>query len=190
MSKFSFVIIVLAIVLNLSACGDNEDAAHDMSQDDNEETTNMDHSTMKHLSDGKLPEGLKEASYPTYSVGSTAIIQANHMEGMNNAEATIVGAYDTTVYAVSYTPSNGGEPVTNHKWVIHEELKGAGEDPLKPGDQATINADHMHGMQGATGTIDSAIETTVYMVDYISTTGEKVTNHKWVTESELSKTKE
>jgi hypothetical protein len=36
-------------------------------------------------------------------------------------------------------------------------------------------------------TIDSAEHTTVYMVDYMPTTGgEMVKNHKWVTESELS----
>jgi len=45
----------------------------------------------------------------------------------------------------------------------------------------------MKGMKGAIAVIDSAEQTTVYMVDYTPTTGgEKVTNHKWVTESELS----
>ncbi|WP_411825107.1 DUF1541 domain-containing protein [Lysinibacillus capsici] len=32
--------------------------------------------------------------------------------------------------------------------------------------------------------INSAEETTVYMVDYISTPGVKVTIHKWLTESD------
>ncbi|EOR23018.1 hypothetical protein A499_15146 [Niallia nealsonii AAU1] len=42
-------------------------------------------------------------------------------------------------------------------------------------------------MDDVTATIDSAEETTVYMVDYQDTeTGEDVTYHKWVTESELS----
>lgn len=31
------------------------------------------------------------------------------MKGMNGAEATIVGAYDTTAYTVSYTPKTGGK---------------------------------------------------------------------------------
>lgn len=44
----------------------------------------------------------------------------------------------------------------------------------------------MEGMQGAAAIIDSAEETTVYMVDYTSATGEQVKNHKWVTEKELS----
>ncbi len=45
----------------------------------------------------------------------------------------------------------------------------------------------MKGMDGATAEIDSGEPTTVYMIDYTPTSGgEKVTNHKWVTESELS----
>ncbi|MBB6023576.1 hypothetical protein HNR77_004677 [Paenibacillus sp. JGP012] len=42
---------------------------------------------------------------------------------MKGATANIVGAYDTNVYSVSYTPTTGGEPVKNHKWVIGSELK-------------------------------------------------------------------
>ncbi|MNV83103.1 hypothetical protein D3C71_1768840 [compost metagenome] len=77
--------------------------------------------------------------------------------------------------------------MNNHKWVIHEELKDAGDKAYEPGSEVTINAEHMKGMQGAVATIDSAEHTTVYMVDYTSTTdGEQVKNHKWVTESELS----
>lgn len=44
----------------------------------------------------------------------------------------------------------------------------------------------MNGMDGATAIIDTAKETTVYMIGFTSTNGEVVTNHKWVTESELS----
>lgn len=194
-NKIMMGIISITAALTLSACaGDNnEETTQNTNTQENAQTSEtegqmegMDHSTMNHSSDGEIPEGLEEAANPTYPVGSTAIINANHMEGMDGAEATIVGAFDTTVYTVSYTPTNGGEPVTDHKWVIHEELEGVGEQPLEPGEEATIDADHMEGMEGATATIDSAEETTVYMVDYTSTTGEEVTNHKWVTESELS----
>nr|WP_255770496.1 YdhK family protein [Oceanobacillus alkalisoli] len=147
----------------------------------------MDHSEMDMSSSGEVPENLKEAENPTYEVGSQAIIETDHMEGMNGAEATIAGAYETTVYTVSYTPTTGGEEVTNHKWIIHEELENPGAAPLEPGTEVTMNADHMNGMDGAVAEIDSAEETTVYMVDFIPTTGgEEVTNHKWVTENELS----
>ena len=128
-----------------------------------------------------------EADNQTYAVGDTATIQADHMPGMDGATATIAGAYDTTAYSVSYTPTDGGAPVENHKWVIHEELEDAGDTPLSAGDSVVIATDHMEGMDGATATIDSAEETTVYMVDFTTTdTDEAVTNHKWVTESELS----
>lgn len=77
--------------------------------------------------------------------------------------------------------------VENHKWIIHEEIKDAGGEPLKPGTEVTIEADHIEGMDSATAKVDSAEKTTVYMVDFTPTTGgEEVKNHKWVTESELS----
>lgn len=134
-----------------------------------------------------VPANLDEAEDPTFEIGSEAIIEANHMEGMDGAEATITGAYDTIAYSVSFTPTTGGEPVKDHKWVIHEELAGVNEDSLEPGDQAVIEADHMEGMEGATATIESARNTTVYMIDFKPTDGgPKVENHKWVVESELS----
>ena len=109
------------------------------------------------------------------------------MKVMKGAVAKIVGAYDTTAYAISFTPVTGGDRVENHKWVIQEELKDAYDRALEPGTEVTIEADHMKGMKGALAEIDSAEETTVYMIDYTPTTGgEEVTNHKWVTESELS----
>ena len=109
------------------------------------------------------------------------------MEGMKDAEATIVLAFDTIAYAVSYTPTTGGEKVTNHKWVVHEEIEDAGDEPLEAGTEVILEADHMEGMDGAKAEIDSAEQTTVYMINYTPTTGgEEVTNHKWVTESELS----
>ena len=195
----------LALAFILSACGGGteetspkentdtnteESSEVDQPEDTNtnsDESTEMDHSNMNHSGSGEVPENLKESENPTYEVGSKAIIQEGHMEGMKGAEATIVGAYDTTAYTISYTPSTGGERVENHKWVIHEEIVDAGEVPLQPGAEVTINADHMEGMEGVTAVIDSAEETTVYMIDFTPTTGgEKVKNHKWVTESELS----
>ncbi|MEH7583544.1 YdhK family protein [Priestia megaterium] len=70
---------------------------------------------------------------------------------------------------------------------VPKGLKKAENPTYKVGDKAVIKADHMKGMKGAKATIVSAEKTTVYMVDYAPTTGgEKVKNHKWVTESELS----
>lgn len=181
-SRLVMVLLSITTALFLTACsGEGEKS----STEDHNSHANMDHS-----GSGELPEGLKEASDPTYKVGSKAIITDDHMPGMDGAKAEIVGAYDTVVYSLSYDPTNGGDRVEQHKWVIHEELLDAGDEPLKPGDEVTINTDHMEGMKGAKAVIDSAAEMTVYMVDFMPTDGsEKVTNHQWVTEDELSPAK-
>ncbi|MEW9123970.1 MAG: YdhK family protein [Thermotaleaceae bacterium] len=192
------LLLLLAVItaIFLAACSnDNQDSEHanmnqgeetEQEQDTSSEGTGA-HEGMDHSGSGEIPEGLKEAENPTFRVGSQAIINDDHMEGMKGAVATIVGAYNTTVYTISYTPTTGGEKVTNHKWIIHEEIKDANDQPYQPGDEVVVEADHMEGMKGVTATIDSAEQTTVYMVDFIPTTGgEKVTNHQWVTESELS----
>ncbi|MCM2534476.1 YdhK family protein [Neobacillus pocheonensis] len=189
--KFLVGIVTLILMLALSACSSssNQNSSDKKRITDHKNMKmdkNMDMGDMKSGS-AEVPKGLKVAQNPTFKVGSKAVIKADHMEGMNGAEVTIVGAYDTTAYAVTYTPTNGGPEVKNHKWVIQEEIKDAGTEPLKPGTKVTLDADHMEGMMGAKGTIDSAEHTTVYMVDYTPTTGgSPVKNHKWVTESELS----
>ena len=181
MKKIVIGIVSLATAFTLSGC------ASDVKKASKHENIEMDHSSMNHSSTGEVPENLKVADNPTYEVGSQAILKTDHMAGMNGAEATIVGAYNTTVYTISYTPTSGGDRVENHKWVIQEEIKDAGDETLGLGTNVTIEAGHMAGMEGATAEIDSAEVTTVYMVDYTPTSGgEPVKNHKWVTESELT----
>ncbi|MBP2075930.1 cytoskeletal protein RodZ [Oceanobacillus polygoni] len=204
--KLMIGIVALLMAVGLAACGGNEETAPDSNTDtenDSSENTEMneesnseeendsmkktDHSGMDHSSSGEVPEDLANAEDPTYPVGSEAVISADHMKGMDGAVATIEGAYDTTVYAVTYTPTTGGEEVENHKWVIHEEIENPEEQPYEHRDEVVLNADHMEGMKGASAIIDSAEDNNVYMVSYTdSETGEKVENHKWVTENELS----
>ncbi|MBP3962969.1 YdhK family protein [Paenibacillus lignilyticus] len=173
LKKLVIIGVAILVVLTLTACGKIKGDMDDM----------------HHSSSGEVPAGLKVADNPTFKVGSQAIIMIDHMKGMDGAKATIVGAYSTTAYAVSYTPTNGGPKETNHKWVITQEIKNAGDQPFKPGDEVTLMADHMEGMNGAEAIIDLAEPTTVYMVDFMPTTGgDMVKNHKWVTESELSST--
>lgn len=174
----------LAIMLTLSACGTDKEEANHENMDMDSTTHSED---MIHSGTGEVPEGLKVADNPTFELGTQVFVQADHMEGMKGAEATIVGAFDTTVYAISYTPTTGGERVENHKWVIHEEIIGATEDEFAPGTEVTLDAEHMEGMNEAKAEIVTAEDTTVYMIDYVSPIGgEKITFHKWVTESELS----
>ncbi|GIN72682.1 hypothetical protein J14TS2_31570 [Bacillus sp. J14TS2] len=194
MSKHRYIFSInVAMMLALGACGQdtNQDTARkDEGQTSYQEETskeaNASHDSMQHSNSGEIPEELKEAQDPKYKVGSQAIVETDHMKGMKGAEATIVGAYTTIAYVVSYTPTNGGERVNDHKWVIQEEIVDAGQDPLSPGTEVILEADHMEGMKGATAEIESFEQTTVYMIDYKPTTGEDVVkNHKWVTESEL-----
>lgn len=131
-----------------------------------------------------LHRRMAPAEDPEFPVGTEVTLTADHMEGMEGATATISGAFDTTTYSVSFTPTDGGRPVTDHKWVVHEELENPGEAPLAEGTEVVITADHMAGMEGAEATIDRATEETVYMVDY-EADGMMMTNHKWVVESEI-----
>ncbi|QHT47864.1 YdhK family protein [Bacillus sp. SB49] len=191
--KWMKMLVLSAVVLvGLAACG-NDDSGQDEKKDQEATDTQQmsheeksGHESMDHSGSGEVPDDLKEAEDPTFAVGSKAMITADHMPGMDGAEATVVGAYDTTAYIVSYEPTDGGERVTDHKWVIHEEIEGHNDQTFEPGEEVTLRADHMPGMDGAKATIESKEATTVYMVDYVPVDGgEEVTNHKWVTESEL-----
>ena len=144
---------------------------------------------MEHKMDGgPAPAGMKKAENPKYAVGSTVKLTADHMPGMKDSTAKIVGAYTTHVYAVDYEPISGGPKVTNHKWVVQEELEGVGDKKLAKGDTATMTADHMPGMKGAKATIASETDETVYIVDY-DMNGMTMKNHKWVVESEIQPAK-
>lgn len=62
---------------------------------------------------------------------------------------------------------------------VPEGLQEAEESMFPVGSEAVIKANHMPGMDGATATIDEAIDTVVYMVSYGDTdTGEEVIYHK------------
>ncbi|MFO6449332.1 YdhK family protein [Corynebacterium amycolatum] len=134
---------------------------------------------------GPAPEGMIAADNAKFPVGSEVQVLADHMPGMKGAEGKVVGVFNTTTYSVSYTPTDGSEPVKDHRWVVQEELENPGEAPLADGSEITINAEHMAGMKGAKGTVDYSTQEPVYMVD-IDDDGMTMKNHKWVTESELA----
>lgn len=193
---------LIAATLALSACTDNTEDTSAASTPATSTSTpatgtaaatqNQDthggqggHDGMDHPSDGgPVPEGMAQATDPTYPVGTKVTLTADHMEGMNGAPATIVGAYSTITYAVNYQPTTGGAMVKDHKWVVQQELKDAGTKRLANGAAVIITADHMDGMKGAKGTVASSTTQTVYMVDY-TVDGMTMTNHKWVVESEI-----
>lgn len=182
---------VLGGALLLSGCstgGDQEHQGHGASSATSAPASSdggMNHSSMEHPMDGgPAPAGIEKAVSAKYPVGTEVKLTADHMEGMDGAKATIVGAYDTYTYAVNFTPTTGGEPIKDHKWVVQQELKDAGDQRLADGTEVTLEAEHMKGMKGAKTTIASSTDETVYMVDY-EAGGMKMTNHKWVVESEI-----
>ncbi|SDM02998.1 Protein of unknown function [Corynebacterium mycetoides] len=178
-------LLATASIAALSACSPSEAPSTEPAPAHTEHTEHTEHAAHNHPEDGgPVPEGMAEAADPKYAIGSTVTLNTDHMPGMQGAPATIVGAYDTTTYEVSYTPTDGGAPVTHHKWVVQEEIKDAGNEPLADGSPIVIQANHMAGMDGAEGTVDSSTDETVYVVDY-EADGMKMTNHKWVVESEI-----
>ncbi|HLR89195.1 MAG TPA: DUF1541 domain-containing protein [Atopostipes sp.] len=194
MKRAYLSITVTSMLLLLGACGVNnlppvedENTSDTQTEVEENQVVENDHDEMEHDESGEIPAGLTTAADPEFPIGTEVILHTDHMEGMNGAEAIVVGAFDTVVYSVSYTPTDGSDPVEEHKWVVQEELREATEGPFKPGDEVTLEAKHMAGMEGAKATIDQVEDTTVYMVDYTPTSSnEIVRNHKWVIEDEIS----
>ncbi|UQG63915.1 MULTISPECIES: YdhK family protein [unclassified Marinobacter] len=179
--------LVMGVTFALVLSGCEPTVTTEKDSNKSEDVAHEDMKDMVYTNDGIIPNGLMKAEYSKYIVGSEAIIQTDHMEGMKGATATIVGAFYTTAYSINYTPTDGSAKVLDHKWVIHEEIENPASAPLEEGTEVTVLANHMKGMEGAKAEIESAEQTTVYMIDYFSTTdGNKVTNHKWVVEDELS----
>ena len=135
----------------------------------------------------EVPESLakKAVENPTYAIGSKAISKATHMGGMmENVEVTIVAAYHTTAYETTFTMPDGTK-MENHRWIVHEEFINPASEPIAPGTEIKTTADHMEGMKNSIQTIDSSVETTVYIVDFVTADGHEVKNHKWISEEEL-----
>lgn len=181
--------LTAASLLALTACGSNDSTAKSEAEAlvSSAAAAHADHAN--HPADGgPAPAGIAEATDPTYPVGTEVVLAADHMSGMDGATATVVGAYQTYTYSVNYTPTDGSDPVTDHKWVVQEELADAGSKRLADGTPVTIEAEHMTGMKGAEGNVESSTDETVYMVDFTAA-GMTMKNHKWVTESEIKSTR-
>lgn len=196
-SKLLLVTMTLLTVLLLSACGWGDSDEEEPAEAGADITNNL-NGTDKQVgedetntvedaghAEDQLPEGLKEAENPKFPVGSTAVVNASHTDGMEGAMATIKGAYETTVYSVSYTPTNGDPFEENHKWFVEGEISAMDDEEIGVGSDVIINVNHQDGMLGAEGAVDTVEDTTVYVVDYTNSLGETVTNHLWLKESEL-----
>lgn len=181
------IFVSLGIIVLLGACSNQSELNN--SKSTNEESTSIASSKMNSMEgmnhEGMVPSSMKDAVNPKFPVGSNVILLADHMKGMKGAKAQVVGAFDTTIYEVSYKPKTGGPMVKNHRWVVQEELKDT-KTVANKGDTVILNTDHMDGMMGAKAKVDKSITGTVYVVNYTPTNGQKeVKNHMWVTEDEM-----
>lgn len=104
---------------------DTRDAQNDSNMTEIDSLDEGGHRDMVHDESGEIPKGLKRAENPTYPKGSEVIIQAEHMPGMPGANATIDSAENTIVYMITYTDTETGQSVENHKWLIEDELSPA-----------------------------------------------------------------
>ncbi|GAB95305.1 hypothetical protein BJY21_003277 [Kineosphaera limosa] len=146
------------------------------------------HGGADHPADGgPVPADMAAAASPRFPVGSQVTLTADHLDGMVGARATVVGAYDTYTYAVDFTPTTGGGLIEDHRWVVQEEISDAGDERLADGTEVRLAAAHMDGMDGAAARIARSTDETVYVVDF-EADGMKMTNHKWVVESEMQPT--
>src|SRR5699024_5263812 len=137
MTRLTLGAAVGALALTSCAGTGDDDAAPEPTTTQSEaaaHASNPEAGAHDHDPDGwPAPQGLQEAPAPRCAVGGTVILNADHVPRIAGAEATISGAFDTTTYSVSYTPPDGSDPVTDYKWVVHEELQVPGESPLAPG---------------------------------------------------------
>lgn len=70
-------------------------------------------------------EELENAQDGPYQAGDEVVLEASHMPGMKGATATIDSAEKTNVYMVTYTDTETGEEIENHKWMSEDELSKA-----------------------------------------------------------------
>ncbi|KRK09862.1 hypothetical protein FD11_GL000432 [Ligilactobacillus pobuzihii E100301 = KCTC 13174] len=173
--------IALLLIVVVSGC--SSDSSHKESSDDQSHSSQK--MKMHHGSNSQKDSSLKKAKDPKYKAGSKVKLSADHMKGMKNANATIVNAYDSKLYAVDYKPSSDKKVVKDHKWVTNDEIEGNRREYGK-GDKVTLTADHMPGIKNSSATIVEIKDGPAYMVNYQPTNGDKqVKNHKWVAEDEL-----
>src|SRR5699024_11116151 len=134
-----------ALVLTGCSNGGDQDQATPSSTSQNEghgsSGSSSDSGGMEQPTDGgPAPEAIEKAASPKYPAGPEVTRTAEHMEGMDGANATNAGAFDTYTYAVNFTPTTGGNPVKDHKWVVQEEIKDAGDQRLADGTEVTLEA--------------------------------------------------
>lgn len=90
--------LTLASAMALGACGGADEAGTTGAITDTATApADSGHDAHNHPADGgQPPAGITVEDNPTYQVGTEVILTADHMPGMQEATATISGAFDTT----------------------------------------------------------------------------------------------
>ena len=70
-------------------------------------------------------EELENDQDEPYQAGDEVVLEAEHMAGMKGATATVDLAEATNMYMVTYTDTESGETIENHKWMSEDELSPA-----------------------------------------------------------------
>ena len=70
-----------------------------------------------------VQQELEDAGDQRLADGTAVTLRADHMDGMDGAEATIASSTDETVYMVDYEAD--GMTMTNHKWAVESETRPA-----------------------------------------------------------------
>lgn len=108
MNKNKMLLSVFSLTaLLLGACSSGTVEDSDMNENPNASIEKPMDDGMIHDESGETPAGLEVAENLKYKIGETVELQTELMEGMKGAEATIIEAFDTIAYEVSYDPTNG-----------------------------------------------------------------------------------
>ena len=70
-----------------------------------------------------MHEELEDPGEAPLPAGTEVVLEADHMPGMEGAEATIESSTEETVYMVDTTID--GMEMANHKWFVESELQPA-----------------------------------------------------------------
>ncbi|WP_372698795.1 YdhK family protein [Arthrobacter sp. JSM 101049] len=70
-----------------------------------------------------VQEELQDVGDQPLEVGDDAVMTADHMPAMKGATATVSQVWTGTVYMVDYQVD--GMTMTNHKWVVEDEIQPA-----------------------------------------------------------------
>lgn len=145
------------------------------------------HMEMAHNRNEEAPTNMTEATNPLYPVGSKVHMTEPHMPSMGGVTAEVTGAYDTTLYTVTFTPKDSDMEMKDHKWVVAEEMVAEdGKESFENGDTVILKAEHMEGMKDQDAVVTGKQAGPAYMVSFEPNDGsEPFTNHKWMSEDEL-----